>query len=74
MQGLPVLLNPRGRHPQWLGLHSVDRVDQLLERHREIGVYYHLVEQVRIEELYPLRAVQDLVELFVLQMPIERNV
>lgn len=67
-------MNPRGRHPERLRLHSVNRVDQLLERHWEISVYYHLVEQVRVEELYPLRVVQDLVELFVLQSPIEKNV
>lgn len=51
----------------------MDRVDQLLERHREIGVHYHLVEQVRVEELDPLCVVQDLVELLVLQRPTKRN-
>lgn len=45
----------------------MNRVDQLLERHGKVSVHYHLVEEVRVQEFYPLRAVQDLLELFVLQ-------
>lgn len=61
-----VLLNPRGWHPKRLGFHPMNRVNQLLERHREVSVHYHLIEEMRIEELYPVRVVQNLVEFLVL--------
>lgn len=63
----PVLLNPRGRYPERFRLHPMDCVNQLLERHGEIGVHYHLVEEMRVKKLYPLGVVQDLMEFLVLQ-------
>lgn len=67
MRSVRLQLNPASGNPQWLGLELVNRSEQLLESHGQVGVDDGLVEHVRVEELYPSGALQDVLELLVLR-------
>ena len=64
---LESLLNPRGRYPKRFRLDSMNSVHQLLERHGQVGIHDHLVEQMSVEEFDSCSAVQNFVKLFVLK-------
>lgn len=66
-------LYPGGGNPEGFGFDPVNRCDQLLEGHREIGVHDHLVEEVGIKELYSRCAVKNFLEFLVLKIGRKKN-